>query len=135
MKKNFTDYETAKRLKELGMDEKCFDWYYAKVLTNTPQGDCYIKSQKELDILTEKFPAERYLAPLWQQVKAWLWEEHKIWLDVTDTGLAKEGEKIYSCFVTRHKDDGRNQYYYASPITAEIEGIKQAVKYLTEQKK
>lgn len=116
MKDQFVDYETAKMLKELGFDEKCFAWYIIQ----------------EKTIVIEKCETNTIgvlKSPLWQQVEQWLWEAHKIRFII-------EG---CSCFCLYVCDSEQREIYsdrsekFLSPITAKNEGIKAAVKYLHRQ--
>lgn len=112
MNKQFCDYETAKKLKELGLKEKCFGFYANKGKVHNICDNNWHSHRK----IGEKIPVT---SPLWQQIEEWLWEEHKIYIGLSrgldDFWMVKYVDKTFD-----------------SPITAKIEGIKAAVKYLTK---
>jgi len=124
MKNLFADYKTSKILKELGFDEICFSAYRntdgeesLMGLSNwTNSGNGYYNIH-----------AGYCAAPLWQQVKEWLWEKHKIKIESRDYNHGFIGVTIFP-----NKNRSTTEEY-DSPITASTEGIKAAVKWLGEQ--
>jgi len=68
----------------------------------------------------------------WHSIEEWLWENHRMWIyiGIEYTHNQYDWEIIkYSEWVDNSEDS------WKSPITAKIEGIKAAVKYLNEQLK
>lgn len=112
MKDQFVDYATAKMLKEIEMNEKWSFGYYQ-------HGGELI--QKQTNNGQQQATYEAYL---WQQVEQWLWEKHNIMIQIKE-----DGEEFYSY------GWGSGGSNVSSPITAKIEGIKQAVKHLHNQLK
>lgn len=124
MKDQFVDYETAKMLKELG-----YNWIYGEALAYYYPRSHFV-FEKPFVSATDVIPAF-----LWQQVEQWLWENHKMYFDVSLYKLI--GQKYQSVCV---KVDGKGRIRVLftsndadSPITAKTEGIKAAIKYLHEQ--
>ena len=96
MEKQFTTYEIALKLKELGFNEECLGIYY------------YDGSFKKY--ILEYKDTEEYLvcisAPLWQQVIDWFREEHNIHLAVTSyTNPSKIGDKQMYETLIGHKEN------------------------------
>lgn len=128
MKENFCDYETSKMLKELGFDEGCSNAYLpydqAKTLNNYLPKNWNGDQADYID--PRKCPIS---APLWQQAKQWLWDQHKIWVETENDYDIK-----FHFFVYMGKGKGlgihNDEVCFDSPILAETEGIKAAVKYL-----
>jgi len=73
MKNEFVPYNVARRLKDLGFDEKCFA-YYGIDYGSGPElvYEMYHNSAENLD------RREFITVPLWQQVTRWLRNVHKI---------------------------------------------------------
>ena len=62
------DYETSKMLKEIEFSEDCICWFDDK---------------KEIMFsFTSKDESQYVHAPLWYQVEEWLWEKHKITIEI-----------------------------------------------------
>jgi len=135
MKEQFADYETAKMLKELGMNEKCFACYNsAKTFILFDEDDCgYTHKNTELHSNNQFMTA-----PLWQQIEVWLWGMHFMWIEMemrTESPKMEGGEEFkfeVTCLSSTGAFFGKR---FDSPITAKIEGIKAAVKYLYQQHK
>ena len=68
MKDQFVTYEIAKRLKELGFNERCFAMYNAKTVYFYPSANAGPIDQ----IRTFENSEDITSAPLWQQVIDWL---------------------------------------------------------------
>ena len=127
MNEQFTDAETAKRLKELGMDEICIGFFNPSY---TEMGGSLLFSNNGGDFDNWNKKEHLISAPLWQQVEQWLWETEKIYFDYVKT-LNNDG------FICRVMQEGREDVISLgtappSPITAKNEGIKKAVEYLHE---
>ena len=75
MKKQFTTYEIAKLLKELGFNEPCIAHYISKEgwQLDLTEGSFYFKDKPSKSVDTYSI-----LAPLWQQVIDWFREKHRI---------------------------------------------------------
>lgn len=80
IKERFVSFKTAKRLKELGFDEKCRAIYNTNgqddesKLVFFLQNEEYTNSKTDLDWI--------YSAPTHQMAMAWLREEKKIFIDI-----------------------------------------------------
>lgn len=130
MKNQFADYDTSKMLKEIGFDEPINEYYagtysYHYFLKNNFNMKGFHFDNVELSHLTCEFIS----APLWQQVKQWLWEKHDtaIILDsMTEKLWVYKIFKLDKLFIC-------STHLFDSPITAEIEAIKQAVIHLHKQ--
>ena len=128
MNEQFTDYETAKRLKELGMDEICIGFFNPSY---TEMGGSLLFSNNGGDFDNWNKKEHLISAPLWQQVEQWLWEEHKIEVQVCKDYL----NDPFTVQLYDHKEEDSinlEHYVTGSPITAKNEGIKKAVEYLHE---
>ena len=135
MKDRFTDYETAKLLKQIGFDEPCLAEFYIAVTdfkdySKAPSfnlGTCILDADPEFCNNNLK---DWVSAPLWQQVEEWIFEKHKMFIYV---GLG--GKNGYS--VELHKG---SKYLFSiknvsdSPILAKQSGLINAVKYLAKDK-
>lgn len=149
MKDQRADYKTSKMLKELGFDEECFG-FFVKPFRNddridflynyTKQGILF-KHNSDSETKNWNDPNCKCSAPLWQQVKQWLWEKHDIFIEVVD--VSTQDESIHSDkmigiiefeYAVKIKEEYIEVNQTDSPITAEIEGIKKAVQYLYETK-
>jgi hypothetical protein len=87
MEKYFLPYELALALKELGLDEPCFGFYYEEEFELNVKGDtldiipkkfnsCFVKETKHFQKLMVS-------APLYQQVIDWFEKEHNIFIGKT----------------------------------------------------
>lgn len=131
MKENFCDYETSKMLKELGYNEVCLAWFTDRADDKTQLQQMSFEMSayySEDEIKNSEVDEEVYCAPLWQQAKQWLWEKHK--MAIYPEILSGYYYKIFK----RGEIPIGGLTKYDSPIEAEIEGIKAAVKYLWENK-
>lgn len=136
MKDNFADYETSKMLKELGFDEPCLGHYW------TDHREVEVRLYREHEGIQQSnskiennFPPT-FTAPLWQEVEKWLWDKHKIVIQVTDISSRIDGYNEYEFETTIIDEHGFIDYMASltSPIDAKINGIKNAVKHLHTQK-
>ena len=124
MEKQFADYETSKKLKELEFDESCFGVYsingkfsYAHKVLQT-----YRPKNSQVGI----FPT----APLWQQVEEWLFDKHKIRIDILSHGDVPDHDFICSVLLN---ESVLVQSVFEHPIKARMDGIRQSVEYLHKQ--
>ena len=113
---NFTDYETAKKLKELGFKDVCYGFFAHH------KDGYYI-----LDLIKSKNEGGVVSSPMWQQVKEWLWNNNKIMITCE---ICLGGIQFFvwkeQIGLGLHDDD----VYFDSPIKAETQGIKMAVEHL-----
>ncbi len=107
MENTFADYETSLIVRELKFDmNKCLNWKHGKNFGIS--------------------------LPLWSQIEEWLWEKHKISIEIERVSIHAV---LYKVRVYQYVDNepGLIQYlHFESPITCKIEGIKTAVKHLSE---
>ena len=121
----FVDFKIATRLKELGFEEPCLGAYYDateyfSLLDNN-------KGYHRRDMVAPGYAnrTKTTLAPLWQQVKDWLREEHQM---SVETYQADSGDYVYAINGTgrthpRIAQDGNFSY----PIALRL-GIQEALK-------
>ena len=124
METEFADYETSKRLKALSFNEGCLaQWNSLEheqfISMFHDGGDRRYINAKDKNIT----------APIWQQVKEWLWDNHKIRIDVLSYGVFPDCDFLSTVLL---KEETLVQTIFQTPIEAEIEGIKIAVKYLSD---
>jgi hypothetical protein len=117
---NFTDYDTACKLKELGFKEVCYGFFANSNEFNNPVLEYKCKNEKHA-----------VTAPLWQQVEEWLWKEHQAYVKI---GIDRK--KYIASLVN---DSGSwnfvlNNERMDSPYSAKMDGLKEAVKYIHEYK-
>lgn len=122
MKEQFVPYETAKMLKELGM-----------ILPLNETFASWGEPENGGGLYTGSFDTTALRAPLWQQVKQWLWEKHQIFIRITQ-GMGGTRFICVACKSSSGLEQLTEDIGIYNPITAEIEGIKKAVEYLHEKK-
>lgn len=120
MKSHFADYETSKMLKELGCDLIPLCIFY----DNGKGQEIFWASQSD-----KSMPAF-----LWQQAEQWLWEKQKINIE-QNLFYGNQKELRLNIYTEAFRDGNsiwffRHKFETSNPITAKIEGIKAAVKYL-----
>ena len=99
MKNEFTPYDRALKLKELGFDEPCFGYYYTLNGKDWKFADNH--KYHEIDdqlVIGDNFTL---LAPLFQQAFRWFREKYGL------AGLIEIGTQEYSFFVFDEKTDSR----------------------------
>ena len=125
MEKQFADYETSRMLKELGFNEECFGYWTAGGSSVHIKENSYINferhSNSELHV-----PA----SPLWQQVEEWLFDKHKIRIDILSHGDVPNCDFICSVLLN---ESVLVQSVFEHPIKARMDGIRQSVEYLHKQ--
>lgn len=121
METEFATFEISKLLKELGFNEKCLGCYYiipeseiGRLMFHDVEFDCDSKIK----------------APLWSQIKLWLWKERKIDIRIFVDSL---GSNFSFIMFWKNVSVGLATHYFNSPISAEIEGIEKAVEYLSKK--
>ena len=131
MKGLLADFMTSKMLKELGFNEDCIAFYEEDGEFKYNNGTQEFGSNW---LANNKKNIEYYSAPLLEQVKKWLWMEHRIftiarpisWSENTYRFESyRDGFGIVCSIDDEHLD---------SPLTAENEGIKKSVEYLHKLK-
>lgn len=124
----FVDYETAKMLKELGFNELTISFYFNNGDDGFVEG--YVPDSPVCNSKLYNPSQQDISRPLWQQAEEWLWEKHEIVIRVIYDSIIFHsiiGRKNFSVIDTLKID-------FDSPITAKIEGIKQAIKYIHSKK-
>lgn len=120
---NFVDFDTAKRLNALLFD-----------MVTPSIARAYDKNGVEVNWTTKHFACWK---PIWQQVKRWLWERHKISIEVERVNNQGQNDmfkcRIY-CWSAKGEAGLIAYIHFDSPIEAEIEGIKKAVEHLHENR-
>ena len=131
MKKQFTTYEIALALKELGFDERCLGHFdiQSKVLY---VGD----TEMNVSVLSEILLP----APLWQQVIDYFREKHQIIITIHayhDLDAVDEVDQILWDFILWNKDgDDISDYtYYHSYEEAREAAILEAIKIVKREQK
>ena len=110
MKNEFTPYDRALKLKQLGFDEPCFVLYKASnsnQLAYAPHG---ITTNSQLS----QGDPNNIAAPLFQQAFRWFREKHGL------VGLIEIGTQEYSFFIFNVKTDSRK-------VTSSINGTYEEV--------
>jgi hypothetical protein len=110
MKNEFTPYDRALKLKQLGFDEPCFVLYKASnsnQLAYAPHG---ITTNSQLS----QGDPNNIAAPLFQQAFRWFREKHGL------VGLIEIGTQEYSFFIFNVKTDSRK-------VTSSINGTYEDV--------
>lgn len=128
MKEQFTDYETAKMLKELGFNQPCYARYNDDILGENACMGSLDHNTDNADWVTS--------APLYQQAEQWLWEK-KIYVNVScHKGIINKPRDFTVCSLDVDKKEiiAVVSRAFDSPITAKTEGIKQAIKHLHSKK-
>lgn len=136
MKELFLDYQHSKMLKELEFNEPCLKIYCAYSTT----GDNEIKLWKSETIFEKDSSKNSRLsnensctAPIYQQVKQFLWEKYEISIEVERVSISTVLFKV-RVYQFVNGDNELIQYlHFESPIEAEIEGIKTAISHLRKQ--
>lgn len=118
MKEPFADYKTSERLKELGFDDKVMGYHLNKV------DGVYITAYERVE------QHRSIKAPLWQEIKQWLWEKHGIAV----SWRREDGDECFNYKLYGDVEINRSDEIFESPITAEIEGIKKAIEYLYNER-
>lgn len=133
MKEQFTDYDTAKMLKELGFDERCMAFHHEGTMYSfgDDKDNEFVLTHKHSTCNSKK----TICLPLWQQIEEWLWEKHKEWIAMD--GDTIQGRTFFSSSVCSESIgrnfSGKSIHSEHTPITAKTEGIKAAVKHKHEQ--
>lgn len=118
MENNFANYETSKKLKELGFDGKCLAFYSN---ANLIIQEC---SKKDMQPHWEV----TFAAPLWQQVRQWIWDNHKAFIR-----LEFDYDGYYVASFLNEDGDWNfvlNNKKVHDYIEAENDAIKDAVEWL-----
>jgi hypothetical protein len=124
MKNQFADYEISKMLKELVFNESCFGEY------DQEGGFRYCNMSS---IIIDEFTGNTICAPIWQQIKEWLWEKHQINIETERVNITPILFKT-RVYQYMNKEAGLITYlHFESPIKAETEAIKTAVEFLYSQ--
>lgn len=127
METQFADYKTSKMIKSLGFNEDCLMVYCVYGTSGSDKIHLWTSQiifEKNLSNNTDSTNEEYCTAPIWLQIKEWLWNKFGIairheWLSSFYSAIEEKGE-IKKGGLTPHR----------SPVTAEIEGIKNAVESL-----
>jgi hypothetical protein len=139
-KGKIADYETSEMLKKLGFKEECREAYIDvqdKRFRDENGRLCSISfaitSYGEYPVMeTGNFNkhADRVSAPLWWQVKCWLWKKHNVTLECSYEKELKafvcggwKNDNELTTFKTKSK----------SPVESEIKAIQQTIEYLHKQ--
>lgn len=122
------DFDSAKMLKGLGFDELCMAFYEDDGEFKYNNGTTSFENNY---LAKNKSDLEYYTAPLWPQIKSWLWEKYCI--EIYPSGRFESGQYRFRVY---EKDtflfEGESKF--SSLIVAEIEGIKSTVRWLYEKK-
>ena len=100
MSNQFTTYEIALALKELGFDEECIGFYYN-------ENNFEIAIPDVVKVICDKF---NYIkAPLWQQVIEWFRNLHNIYIWIS---YSKGYDNPYSSYIiTLNKTNAPNYIF------------------------
>lgn len=124
---NFADKEISAILRELNFNEECIGFYNPSHQLNNHvlfplEGGNFDNWNKEPNLIS---------APTYQQIEQWLWEKHRIYLRLHESGnmfvySIEDFEKVLIAF--------KPNDFVETPTTAKIEGIKKAIKHLHSKK-
>jgi hypothetical protein len=117
MKKEFTPYEQALALKELGFDEPCFTWYWDDI--GLYNGLEYGNHNKREHVVS---------APTFSQAFGWFREKYNLGAIVSQFGYAIENQYGQA---TKFEDD-RNHLSYEE---LELECLKKLIKLIKKGNK
>jgi len=111
MEKQFVTFDIAKKLKELGFNEKCFAWN---------NGIMFIYHEYK----NEDLGTHACTRPLWQQVIDWFREEHNY--NITYNILGKDGYYIFKGgeFQAKFKVLSKRCIYYEAREQAILKAIE-----------
>lgn len=151
MKKQFVTREIAKKLKKLGFSEDCLAYHenntypkYPEKYFVVPGGNHPLTKEQQkrpglykLGSKNSELPQWATSAPLWQQVKEWLWNKHKFWIQCFSSSYSNSKYSVLILQAKQYNDSPKSckKNLYNSPLLAEIEGVKLAVRYLYSKKK
>lgn len=126
MKDQFLPYESCRMLKELGFNEECFVFY------NGSEGGLVYPVSAKREHMNEEWE-RTFIAPLYQQVKQWLWEKHQMHIkhEMVSDDCFEYYIRIKMSQLVKYSDSRA----YKSPVIAEREGIKAAIEYIYENTK
>ena len=130
MEKEFIPYKQALALKELGFDEKCFN-YYGKNNKLPKQLDCM------LGLRHHSINKEFVLAPLYQQAFRWFREKYKISGEISSDYYleGKDNEWEYNIYQLGKEDDGYvgTIPIFKTPEEAELECLKKLIEIVKQK--
>jgi len=121
--KDFADRETSVLLKKLGFHEECLMCYFDGA---KKPNEAFERMDSLTDYNDTENPEGYYSAPLWYQIKNWLWEKHQVYFQPY---YAWKG--CFGCRILKSKTGGLPNGLTTpiySPVEAEIEALKVAVK-------
>jgi hypothetical protein len=104
MKENFASCEISLKLKELGFDEACLN-YYHNDNENIDDPNYYLWDYcntigiKSSELQSNKGMENFIAAPLYQQVQKWLREVHNIHIDISYCGEHEDGHPAFRAVV------------------------------------
>jgi hypothetical protein len=124
MEKEFIPYEQALALKELGFDEKCFN-YYGKNNKLPKQLDCM------LGLRHHSVNKEFVLAPLYQQAFRWFREKYNINTVVE----CWNSEWKFTIQLINHCSNGNTEDCFLTYEEAELECLKKLIEIIKNKKK
>lgn len=144
MKNQFADYETSKKLKQLGFDEECFKIYCSSSNTGDNEIQLWktetVFDTKDVSKNSELTNENSCTAPLWWQIKEWLWEKYEIRISYKIGTNGYDQDSFHGVSYAKNKDwslainsDGMigcSRGFVDSPNKSEIEAIKETINHL-----
>ena len=82
MKEQFVTYEIALKLKELGFDEDCINFYSFYPNIGWSLSLLGVTNEDVVEQMVCHHNIKGIKAPLWQQVIDWFREKHNIWIQI-----------------------------------------------------
>ena len=129
MENQFVDYETSKKLKELGFDEPCI-CLHDDFMNDVVSSGVMISTKRMLPVTYSQLSNPKNITiPMWQQVKEWFWKNKHYSLTVRMIG----NQYTYEIWNDKTKRFIEYGVKYYSPIEAEKDGIKNLVEILYNQ--
>jgi hypothetical protein len=141
--KPHADFELAKLLKELDYKGPSEYFFFPLPSSDKPyeREEQFVVLNRNKDVGSRKAGfvlGEEYKtgilqltlpAPLWWELKQWLWDEFKINILVEEHRRKKE--RHFVAFITEPEDASRIRHECDSPVEQEMEAIRQAVMYVS----
>ena len=145
--KPYVDFETAKMLKKIGYDGDSAYYYMPDPNKSKPLNTIdkfYVQNAKHQvlkdsrtveDLYKEGYFQLTIQAPLWSEVKEWLWTKKDTFVFVVREWInSAEGKFNYIIYIKKIRPTHLCPQF-ESPIITEIEGIKKALELICKKKK
>lgn len=133
MEKSFVNKEDAKKLKDLGYNEKVQAYYQEDVDILIPNMITSPIDGQVIQVLTNITEDNKYPAPTLYEVKEWLEKEHKMQISITYN--RRDQCYDYSCTFEPGKIGSCGGYFNHTPEEALTKMIQSCIYHLEDRKK